>query len=114
MKTSTPILRCRQSTARFLGSFTAMLCLVSANQLFSAENDNPPGGLDPSFELHVQRGGVEAIVVQPDGRLVVGGEFQIPGVGANLVRFTQDGAHDPTFVSAHRATGWQNPFGRLL
>ena len=98
MKTSTPILQCPQSAARFLSWFTTMLCLVTADQLFSAENHNPPGGLDPSFELHVHRGCVQAILVQPDGRLLVGGQFQIPGVGTNLVRFTQDGAPDPGFA----------------
>jgi uncharacterized delta-60 repeat protein len=98
-----------------------MLCLatVSSNQLFSAENNNPAGGLDPSFALYVQRGGVEAIAVQPDGRLLVGGQFQIPGVGTNLVRFTQDGAPDPTFVPVS-GVPWHvtklalQPDGRIL
>jgi len=98
-----------------------MLCLalVNANHLFSAENFNPPGGLDPSFELHVQRGAVEAIVVQPDGRLLVGGQFQIPGVGTNLVRFTRDGTPDPSFAPTS-GVAWSvaklalQPDGRVL
>ena len=121
MKTSAPILLSRQLPRRFLGWFRTMLCLasVSANHLFSAENFNPPGGLDPSFELHVQRGVVEAIVVQPDGRLLVGGQFQIPGVGTNLVRFTRDGTPDPSFAPTSRVA-WSvaklalQPDGKVL
>jgi uncharacterized delta-60 repeat protein len=54
--------------------------------------------LDPSFGSEIHGGEVTAIQVQSDGRLVVGGTFNIRGMGPNLVRLTGDGALDPTFT----------------
>ncbi|HXJ61310.1 MAG TPA: Calx-beta domain-containing protein, partial [Verrucomicrobiae bacterium] len=62
--------------------------------------DPVTGELDPSFNVFVQRPGrVLAMARQPDGKLVVGGEFDtvddLPR--ANLIRFNADGVLDPTW-----------------
>src|SRR5687768_14057353 len=80
----------------------AMVCLAGAIsiQRLSAQNARP-GSVDSSFAGRVD-GSVEAIRVQPDGRLLVGGRLG----GGNLVRLNRDGAADPTFT-ATSGVPWQ-------
>src|SRR4029077_14370852 len=58
------------------------------------------GSLDPAFgkdgkvETAVanSRGGIAAVVIQPDGKIIAGGDGKLP-----LVRYRADGKLDPTF-----------------
>ena len=58
-----------------------------------------PGSIDPN-------GSIQSIVVQPDGKILVGGSFtSINGVARNRVaRLNADGSLDPTFVPAYSGT----------
>ena len=98
MRSGIPLHCVGGSKVRKLVGLTAVLCVASAiaTQPLSAQ-DFPPGKVDVNFASQLN-GSVEAILVQPDGRLLVGGQFTIPGVGPNLVRLTRDGAPDPTFA----------------
>jgi uncharacterized delta-60 repeat protein len=63
---------------------------------------NADGTLDDSFSASVDEwgNGVQTIVPQEDGRVVLGGDFQVvDGVGRpNLARLNQDGTLDTTFL----------------
>ena len=64
------------------------------------------GTLDPSFAVATASNwttnSTDAIVVQPDGRIVVAGSWLLPGqpLVAGLVRYTASGALDNTFDNA--------------
>jgi uncharacterized delta-60 repeat protein len=74
-------------------------------QVFAVAVYTPQGALDRSFNrngIALTRMGVqgfaESVVVQSDGRIVVGGPTSVNGFGARaLVRFDPDGSLDPTF-----------------
>jgi hypothetical protein len=72
--------------------------MAVSGQLLLAQESITPGTLDLTFESHIHRGRVEAAAVQPDGRLLVGGSFAVPGFGGNLMRFSKDGVPDSTFA----------------
>ncbi len=57
-----------------------------------------PGDLDPSFDPSADNT-VEAIAVQPDGRVIIAGEFTFVGGAArtHIARLKSDGTLDPTF-----------------
>ena len=60
------------------------------------------GEVDPTFNAAIQdslRGSVERIIVQPDGKLLVVGNFTVAGNTArsNIARLNADGSVDPTF-----------------
>ncbi|HXJ56390.1 MAG TPA: Calx-beta domain-containing protein [Verrucomicrobiae bacterium] len=62
--------------------------------------DPVTGRLDPEFSAHVQRpGSVLAMGQQPDGKLVIGGEFAFIGELArgNIARFNPDGSLDDSW-----------------
>lgn len=63
---------------------------------------NPDGSLDGSFNpgAAISGGGVGALAVQPDGKILVAGWFfEVNGVrSANIVRLTSNGTLDATFV----------------
>jgi uncharacterized delta-60 repeat protein len=63
---------------------------------------NPDGTVDPTFNPSAN-GIVQAIALQPDGKIIVGGDFNVfaPNGGAsinrnNIARFNADGTIDPT------------------
>src|SRR5262245_16399317 len=89
------------------GGFAAMLCLAVASfpQLLSAQPSFPPGALDSTFASGLD-GSVQAVLIQPDGRLLVSGGFYVPGVTSytRLVRLTVNGAYDPTFATTYGAS----------
>lgn len=73
----------------------------SGGRLFLARL-NPSGSFDPSFGV-VGVGGegwIEALFLQSDGRVLIGGEFDsVRGVArTNLARITADGLVDPDFA----------------
>ncbi|HEV7402338.1 MAG TPA: cadherin-like beta sandwich domain-containing protein [Chthoniobacteraceae bacterium] len=57
------------------------------------------GGVDAGFNPNVTGGVVLATALQPDGKIVIGGEFTVVGTTArrNLARLNADGTVDPTF-----------------
>lgn len=66
------------------------------------------GDLDTSFDagLTNEAGWIYALAVQPDGRILVGGDFTVIGTGArrNLARLLPDGMADPSFDTSASAT----------
>ena len=60
---------------------------------------NADGSLDPSFALSPIDGTVYAVVLQPDGRLVIGGDFRAVANTARplLARLNANGTLDPSF-----------------
>gem|GEM_PF-2543192 len=78
---------------------------VAANYLVRV---NPDGTVDPSFNTAVGANGiVRAIAVQPDGKIVIGGEFtQVNGVyAARVARLNADGSFDFTFNQGYGLDG---------
>ena len=53
---------------------------------------NIDGSVDSAFNSTSSQFGTEAIVLQPDGKIIVGDDF------SNLARLNTDGSVDPTFV----------------
>lgn len=93
----------------------ATLSGLAAGQAFAQA-----GALDPSFNPGSGVGGaVYAVVVQPDGKLLIGGEFSaVNGVPRNnLARLNGDGSLDVTFnagVAGRVETLLLQPDGRLV
>lgn len=93
------------STALLLFTFIIPLHVPSAAKPYSAQNPGNnwlnPMGVDPSFNGSLTDGytRVEAVAVQPDGKIVVGGSFPlVNGVPkAGLARLNPDGSLDNTF-----------------
>jgi hypothetical protein len=66
---------------------------------------NPHDGLDLSFDPGSGvTGPVNAIVLQPDGKVIIGGQFTtVKGrVRTNIARLDPDGTGDPTFSNQFR------------
>lgn len=74
---------------------------------------SPTGNIDPSFNFYTPEIGqpinssVQDIAVQPDGRILIGGDFtSVRGVGrGHIARLFQSGDLDATFVTAGGANG---------
>ena len=78
------------------GSFRS----VSGGNLDTALLFNPNGAPDPAFSLHsTALGGIRAIIIQTDGKIIVGGNFnRVNGVGkSRLARLNPDGTIDAAF-----------------
>ncbi len=63
---------------------------------------NPDGSLDESFNfpIYFYPIGIRAIVVQTDGKILVGGHFASPtGEPKNIVRLNSDGSEDASFTA---------------
>jgi uncharacterized delta-60 repeat protein len=66
---------------------------------------NPNGSLDTSFVPGIQPNvSVYALTIQPDGKIIVGGSFNVSGVVSMLARLNGDGAIDPSFTAATGGT----------
>lgn len=77
----------------------SLLFFISA-ALFTAVH--AAGEVDPTFDAAVQEltpGSIETIVVQPDGKILVGGNFTVANNTArsSIARFNADGTVDQTF-----------------
>jgi uncharacterized delta-60 repeat protein len=60
---------------------------------------NPNGSLDASFQPEgIIFGGVENLLIQPDGKIIVLGIITINDINQTVVRFNNDGTLDPTFT----------------
>ncbi|HVY69794.1 MAG TPA: immunoglobulin domain-containing protein, partial [Verrucomicrobiae bacterium] len=69
---------------------------------------NPDGSVDPAFDAGLSGGvftRVNAIVIQADGKILVGGDFTTAGgaTASHIVRLTGTGAVDSTFVTGSGA-----------
>ena len=90
------------------GSFSHLLALAFIPALACAQ----PSVIDPTFQVRSGAGNsVNAIAVQSDGRILVGGSFTSISdqTNAYLARLSADGQFDPTFGS-----GTDGPVLRLL
>jgi uncharacterized delta-60 repeat protein len=100
--------------------FTACIFLCLSLFTLARAADAAAGDLDPTFG----NGGIaiadlggydtgEAIAVQPDGKVVMGGSASVPGaVAFGVARFNPDGSLDTSFGSGGRV--FANPFGRSV
>jgi uncharacterized delta-60 repeat protein len=68
----------------------------------------PTGALDPSFGtggiLRAGFGNVDAIIVQPDGNILVGAAIGIDPFSIAVTRYLPTGAPDPSFLSINAGT----------
>jgi uncharacterized delta-60 repeat protein len=95
----------QQKSSSFIESIFLTVCsfflIFSFAFVVSAQNST----IDTSFRPALLSGGsVEASVVQPDGKLIVGGNFTIVGNARRLrlARFNTDGSLDMTFIPSER------------
>lgn len=58
---------------------------------------NGNGSLDTKFKPNIEYGAVLRMAVQPDGRIIIGGNFYAFQGRATLARLNTDGSIDPTF-----------------
>src|SRR5918911_777805 len=80
----------------------ALSLLTASILLSSGVAVNAAGGdLDPTFNPDIDTGGVNAIIVQPDGKIMIGGSFIAPYISTTLyshiARLNSDGSFDTTF-----------------
>ncbi|HWN95465.1 MAG TPA: immunoglobulin domain-containing protein [Methylomirabilota bacterium] len=81
---------------------------------------NASGSIDPTFNPLISNTDVRALLIQPDGRILVAGNFTANGlVGRCLTRLNPDGTADLTFASldGHGTTGLSlalQPDGKIL
>ncbi len=69
---------------------------------------NPNGSLDPTFTAPNLNGPVLSLALQPDGRLVIGGDFSNASLRARLARLNDDGSVDNSFVPLMNPNGAVN------
>ncbi|WP_324680600.1 malectin domain-containing carbohydrate-binding protein [Hymenobacter sp. GOD-10R] len=94
------------------GSFTAYKGMPGA----PVARLNADGSLDASFQVMRAglSGSVQALVVQRDGKIVVGGSFQLNrGALRYIARFNADGSLDSTFVGGSTAAGFNGTVNAL-
>src|SRR5918912_1843398 len=83
----------------------ALSLLTASILLSSGVAVNAAGGdLDPTFNPDIDTGGVNAIIVQPDGKILIGGFFHAVGnlPRNGIARLNPDGTLDPTFERGER------------
>ncbi|MGY6553159.1 MAG: choice-of-anchor D domain-containing protein [Wenzhouxiangella sp.] len=69
---------------------------------------NPNGSLDPTFTAPSLNGPVLSLALQPDGRLVIGGDFTNASLRGRLARLNDDGSVDGSFVPLMNPNGAVN------
>lgn len=81
----------------FIGGFFSSVGGVARTNIARLQAD---GSLDTSFELGIPPiAQVGAIVIQPDGKIVTNGGFDLAGGPSSLARFNSDGSVDASFQS---------------
>ena len=88
-------------------------CLLLVLSVLVAAAHPTPGALDLTFQEPPESstdpyGSVQALALQPDGKIVIGGNFtSVSGVGRNrIARLNTDGSLDPAFAPAGGADDW--------
>ena len=77
----------------------------------------PSGALDTTFSPVFTNTSIKTIIVEPSGKITIGGTFSEDGTGrANLARLESTGAFDPGFVISVPAVSglWRQPDGKYL
>ena len=95
-----------------VGQFTG----YNGNQVSGIARVDSDGSLDSTFDFYAARAGnVNAIQIQPDGKILVGGEFATANrlVRNSIVRFNADGTVDPTFMPGTGATTSTGAFANV-
>jgi len=69
---------------------------------------NPNGSLDPTFNAPSLNGPVLSLALQPNGRLVIGGDFTNASLRGRLARLNDDGSVDGSFVPLMNPNGAVN------
>lgn len=111
------------------GVLTAFLVLVAGMIVVPSSTAlAAPGEPDAAFNTTMDRNFpqgdtyIDTIAVQPDGKIVAGGDYENTPVGTNLSRFWPDGSPDVAFNAAVQALGidstvWSvavQPDGKIL
>jgi uncharacterized delta-60 repeat protein len=94
-----PLCVIRQASNYFVLLFSIVAVIV-ASLLMLCQAFAAPGDLDPSFDAgSAVDGDVRAMVVQPDGKILIGGEFRtVKGfVKSGIARLNVDGSNDTSF-----------------
>src|SRR4026207_1656357 len=97
METPAAFFGCGSLRASGFRMMVTCITAVLSGEVLLAQEPAAPGALDSSFQAPIRAGRVETVLVQPDGWLMVGGSFTVPGQGDNLMRLTRDGVPDSTF-----------------
>ncbi|HEY8560237.1 MAG TPA: FG-GAP-like repeat-containing protein [Pyrinomonadaceae bacterium] len=95
--------RVRAIAAQPDGKFIAAGAFLKVNgtAVNSVARFNADGALDPTFDAAgTVFGSVSVLALQPDGKVIVGGNFDTVGrqIRRRLARLNADGSFDPTFV----------------
>ncbi len=73
----------------------SVLTLCASAALFAVDAASPPGSVDPGFvpDSRLSYASIESVVVQPDGRVLVGGEFYyyVNDLSGNSVQYPKCG-----------------------
>ncbi len=83
----------------------ALVLAMPGGGVSAGSNPSQPGAVDPSFNLTfkgIGNGVVDSVVLQPDGKILVGGSFTefdgTPDNGHGLMRLNSDGSRDSSFA----------------
>ncbi len=74
---------------------------MSEHSSFGVVRLNPDATVDPSFTVSGLKGRVDSIAEQPDGKVVIGGDFTLKAAGkewSQLARLNSDGSVDTAFA----------------
>jgi uncharacterized delta-60 repeat protein len=100
-----------------VGNFTFYTFLGATSELGRIARFNEDGTLDQNFNTSaaIANGTVSSVIVQPDGKIIIGGQFTIVGnvfnnvIANRIARLNADGTRDNSFI-----TNTGNGFNELL
>ncbi|MBK8811666.1 MAG: VCBS repeat-containing protein [Acidobacteria bacterium] len=86
----------------------------SSSDLRRIARYSPTGVLDGSFTTPVINGAINRLIVQPDGKILIGGEFTQIGatLRGHIARLNSDGSLDATFNPIGGANNYVNDLAR--
>ncbi|MBL8001085.1 MAG: T9SS type A sorting domain-containing protein [Flavobacteriales bacterium] len=90
-----------------------LLALVAAICAATAGRAQAPFDLDPGFVVDIYKRYVSSVLVLPDGRLYISGEFYYPGDISyrSIGRLLPNGQPDPSFLPTNGGGGKITPWG---
>jgi uncharacterized delta-60 repeat protein len=95
-------------TSRFPGIASLAVSVLLCGGVLCTNSSAAPGEVDLSFDPGSGvNGGVKAMAIQPDGRVIIGGEFtRVKGLArASLARLNVDGSGDASFTPVNPVPG---------